>query len=502
MNGVAGDCIMRKLNQTYFSTIVIFISTSFYLLKGIGFSYESNHPSHTGSTVKGTLTADNRPSVKNDKEIEDTIREINRYTLSDSLWHLWRAIEDSQFVVTKVDSINSLKSFVKGVKLAKEGFDLINKLKQSNFDSLTNRKIKFKVILLFEKARTYFEETFKLNPFDIKTQNYLIWIFQNLAELHDNCNNTLRAINMLECLTYILHDDAKLYYTLGEKYFNIGRWDRALACIKNSIDIILDDDWNKIDTKELFWHYYLKANTEIQLNLIPEALLSLNYAKLIAPGDREANEIQKKIDWINWDDGNIDASRKWDSLDLRLSNATEEYAAIKQEYSELLNQVRTAGAKNDINWRIAQLEFKFLNQKEQAVERMLDIIKQVPLDSVKKAKESKNQKYLNDFGSMCYLLGLDHIKRERHKEALLYLFQSIEFWWNQIGKSYLQLTKLSTLDNQAMLKFAKHALAYENHLSKDEQNSLYYLIYLAYKRLGMFESANEWFQKVVNKKLG
>jgi hypothetical protein len=61
---------------------------------------------------------------------------------------------------------------------------------------------------------------------------------------------------------------------------------------------------------------------------------------------------------------------------------------------------------------------------------------------------------------------------------------------------------LSTLDNQAMLKFAKQALIYEGHLVKDEQDTLYYLIYLAYKRLGLFDDASKWFAKVANNKSG
>jgi len=490
---------MRKSIKHFIILAIIIVYLTNYLHEGLGQIHSSNGPFNR-SLAAGPL--DNRPSLEGDKEIEDTIREINRYTLSDSLWHMWRAIEDSQFIVARVDSVNSLKNFAKGVRLAREGFNLINELKQENLDSLIAKKIKYKAILLFEKARKHFEDTFKLNPFDIKTQNYLIWIFQNLAELHDNCSNTLRAINMLECLTYILHDDPKLYYTLGEKYFNIGRWDRALTCIRTSIDLILDDDWNKINTKELFWHYYLKANTEIQLNMIPEALLSLNYAKLIAPGEKEANQIQQKIDWINWDDGNIDASRKWDSLDVRLSRVTRDYSTIKQEYIELVSQVKTAGAKQDINWRVAQLEFKFLNEREKAVARMLNIVKQVDLDSSKQAKTKKCQKYFNDFGSMCYILGMEYLKQNHNRKAFVYFFQSIEYQWNQIGKSYLQLANLSTLDNHSALKFAQQALTYENHLSKEERNSLYYLIYLTYKKMGMFDDATKWFQKVANNTMG
>lgn len=493
---------MRKTSKLLILLLFIFSYFNSSLLQGLEQIHAYNGPLFTNTPTGGSTPIDNGPSLKENKEIADTIREINRYTLSDSLWHIWRTIEDSQFVVSRVDSINSLKNFAKGVKLAKEGFDLINELKQENMDSLEVRKIKYQAILLFEKARKYFEETFKLNPFDIKTQNYLIWIFQNLAELHDNCNNTLRAINMLECLTYILHDDPKLYYSLGEKYFNIGRWDRALACIRTSIDLILDDDWNKINTKELFWHYYLKANTEIQLNMIPGALLSLNYAKLIAPSEREENEIQKKIDWINWDDGNIDASRKWDSLDLKLSTGGRDYSTIKQEYIDLIRQVKTRGARFDINWRIAQIEFKFLNEKEQAVERMLNVVKQIQSDSLNLERTEKHQRYTDDFGSMCYILGMEYLKQNQNRKAFAYFFQSIEYKWNQIGKSYLQLANLSTLDNQSALKFAQRALNFEKHLSKEERNRLYYLIFMTYKKLGMFDDATQWFQKIENNKIG
>jgi hypothetical protein len=64
------------------------------------------------------------------------------------------------------------------------------------------------------------------------------------------------------------------------------------------------------------------------------------------------------------------------------------------------------------------------------------------------------------------------------------------------------LAKLSALDNQAMLRFANQALVWENHLSEDERNNLYYLIYLAYKRLGMFDDATKWFNKVIDNKMG
>jgi len=459
-------------------------------------------PAGTNFCNEGLDLSGDRSTNKGDKEVEDTIREINRFTLSDSLWKMWRAIEDSQYVVAKIDTMKSLKTFNKGVKLAREAFDLISELKQPDLDSLVKRKIKLKAILLFEKARADFEQTFKLNPLDMKTQTYLIWVFQNLAELYDHCDNTLRAISMLEYLTYILNDDSKLYYTLGEKYFNIGKWDQALANVRTSIELILDDDWNKIDTKQLFWHYHLRANTEIQLDMIPEALLSLNYAKLIAPTEIESKEVQKKIDWINWDDGNLAASRKSDSLDTELNQGTEDYLKIKQEYLNLLNQVRTDKARQDINWRIAQLEFNFLREREKAVERMLKVVQQVKFDSTNKVEEVRCQKYIEDFCTMCYILGMEHLGTQHYKKAFVYFYQSTEFGWSQIGKCYLQLAKLSSLDNCAVLKFGQQAFANESQLTNEERSTLYHLFYMAYKRLGKFDDATFWIHKTNNFSMG
>ncbi len=447
------------------------------------------------------IGTDNRPGPRSDREvIEDTIREINRLALSDSLWHRWRAMQDSQLVIAKVDTGNANKNFAKGVSLAREGFALLNELKQSEQDSLAVQKIKLKAILLFERARTYFETAFKYNPFDIRIQKYLIWIYQNLAELHDNCSNMTRSITMLEYLTYILHDDPKIYHKLAEKYFSIGDWKKALSNIATSIDLTLNDNWDRIDTRELFYCLYLRGNVQIQLNRVSDALLSFSYAQLIAPGAQEEDDVQKKIDWINWDSCNVDASRKWDMLNTKFNLLNGDYSTIKQEYLDLLSQVKTCRARNDVNWRIAQLEFKFLNQREQAIQRMFEIVKQIPLDSSRKAQNHTDQKYLNDYGSMCYILAMDHLRQQQQRQAIIYLFQSIEYWWNQIGKSYYQLARLSELDNKAIIRFSQHALLYENHLTSEERRNLYYLTYLAYKRMGMFDQAKIWYVKTNTEK--
>ncbi|MFZ5517593.1 MAG: hypothetical protein ACOY90_13180 [Candidatus Zhuqueibacterota bacterium] len=449
------------------------------------------HFSMAGLSDSGMISDDK-------KESDDTIREINRFTLSDSLWRMWQAVADSQYVIARKDSIQAEKLFISGAKLAREAFNSIKNINRSEMDSSDVRKIEVKAILHFEQARMYFEQTFKLNPFDIKTQNYLIWIFQNLAELHAHCDNATRAITMLEYLTYIVNDDPGLYYKLSQKYFNAGRWDKALTNIKSAIELLLNDDWNKIDTNYLFGHYYIKSNAEIQLNMIPQALQSLQYAKLIAPTPVEAKRIQQKIDWINWDDGNLTASRRSDQLNYKVQQGDSDYLTIKEEYMDLLNQVTTERAKQDINWKVAQLEYSFLDQKLLAADRMRELAEQIPLDSTGQALRPEDQKYLEDYGMICYNLGQQRLQENDLRSAFVYFFQSVNFQWSGVGKSYLQLSKLTSLDNKSSLKYAQSALALEEQLSIDEKNDLYYAIYLAYKRMGSFDDARQWFQKSSN----
>lgn len=492
-----GVSIMRRIRKISISCLIA-IFTFGILLCHVARLQASGKPFATASTSNLSNAAGDRPAAKGDKELEDTIRELNRFTLSDSLWKMWRAIEDSQYVVARIDTVRAQRTFQAGVKMAKEAFTLLQQLKQSDLDSLSRQKIILRAILLFEKARTEFEQTFKTNPFDIKTQNYLIWVFQNLAELYDHCDSTLRAIQMLEYLTYILNDDPKLYFALGEKYFNIGKWDLALAKVRTSIDLMLNNNWDSIDKNELFWHYYLRANAEINLDMIQQALLSLNYAKLIAPSAVEADDIQKKIDWINWDDGNLPASRKSDSLDMRMNQGSDNYGKIKQDYLNLLGQVRTDKAKMDVNWRIAQLEFNFLQQRDNAVERMLKVVQQIQLDSTKKSTDPKFQKYIEDYCLMCYVLGTEHLANQDFRKAFVYFYQSTAFGWSQAGKSYLQLAKLSALDNLSVLRFGQQALNCEEQLSQEERTTLYHVLFIAYKRLGRFEEALFWNQKAIN----
>jgi hypothetical protein len=111
------------------------------------------------------------------------------------------------------------------------------------------------------------------------------------------------------------------------------------------------------------------------------------------------------------------------------------------------------------------------------------------------------QKYLNDYGKMCYNLGIEYLESKNYKLAFIYFTQSVSFYWDEIGKSYLQLAALSSIQNDVAIQYCNKALEYRNSLTSAEIRKTYELLFKSYKRKGQFKKAEPWYNKLVNSQL-
>jgi len=435
--------------------------------------------------------------LNNKREIEKAIREINQFALSDSLWKMWQAINDSQFVIPHKDSTGALRKLSSGSQRVKRAVDMLHQAEGQSQDTLEVNRVRLNAILEMEKARVDLEESIRLNPYDYRTQKWLIWVFQSLADLHTDRGDYQRSTTMLEYLAHILKDDDQLYFKLGENYLWLHEWEKAIASLQQSINLILESEWESINTDELFSHFTMRAEAEIKLGLVSKALSTLNYAKLIAPNPDEERKIQLKTDWINWDDGNLENSKKHDELKTKYASCND-YNQLKDEFLMLYDQVSTNHAKNEIQWQIAKLEFQNLNNKTQAIERLFTIIKNIPTDSSGLATEPNFEKFLFDYGKMCYNLGVEYLNVDDYKLAYIYFTQSIAFHWPNIGKSYLQLACLSSINNDVTIDLCNKAIEYKDTLSLTEIQKVYELLFNAYKRKGDFNKAEPWYRKLAS----
>ena len=458
-------------------------------------------PIHVSGQYESNILLCDASNVLNDnnfkRELERAYREINKYTLSDSLWKMWNDIVDSQFVVPRVDSISALRKLAYGSQKAQSIIKSMNNDLSKVDNKIDINRVTLKYLIELEKVRIDLEDSIKLNPYDHRAQKYLIWIYQKLAELHASQENYKRSTKMLENLAYLVKNDSQLHFNLGENYIWLKKWTKARENLQKSINIILDTDWETINTDELFFHYSLRAEAEINLKLVPEALLTLHYAKLIAPSVEYEHKIEKQINWIKWDNGNIENSKRYDDLKMMFIDC-QDFQKLKVDFLNLMDNLTTTSAKNEILWQISKLEFQYLDKKLPAIDRLFSVIKHIELDSTGAAVKIEFQKYLNDYGLMCYYIGVSHIQSNDYKLAYIYFYQSISCNWNGIGKSHLQLAHLTSINNDETIEFCNRALKYKKSLSLSEINQIFTLLFESYKSKGDFDKANEWYQRLAS----
>ncbi len=274
----------------------------------------------------------------------------------------------------------------------------------------------------------------------------------------------------------------------------LGKWAEAHVNIQKSIELILDTDWDSINTDELFDHYALRAEAEIKLGKVKEALLTLNYARLIAPSKEQEAIIQQKINWINWDSGNLENSHKYDEVLEKLKSTTD-YSKIKQNLLDLLRQTSSENARNEINWQLARIEFQYLDQREKAISRLFELIQHIEYDTAVTPMNPQHQKYIEDYCKMCYNMGMHFVDEQKLRHAFVYFLQSIRYEWAGMGKSYLQLALLASSRHEYALDYCQKAFQCADQLSLNEISDLYHLLFVAHTAQGNFPEAKRWYQQ-------
>ncbi|HEX9975493.1 MAG TPA: hypothetical protein VGD14_25810, partial [bacterium] len=198
--------------------------------------------------------------------------------------------------------------------------------------------------------------------------------------------------------------------------------------------------------------------------------------------------------WILWDDGNIRASEIRDRAD-SLSSFCKNYTESKSVYLELLPVLWTKRTKDEINWKIAQLDFNYLDHKFDGVGRMYLVIKHTAMDSISGAPiDSAYKRYFNSYGAMCFTMGVDYYDKDR-LIAYMYLIQAAETNYDQRARAFLQLAGISQFDPHETISLCLKTMEVVDDLSVDETQILYQLLHSSYRKLGDFDKAKEWFDR-------
>ncbi len=422
---------------------------------------------------------------------------------SDTLWKYLAGELDPSFRVSGADSLASIEAFNAGAK----NLQALAQLESRDRKDSAPNNYKMAVQKLLEEARANFERALVLNPFDLETKSWLAQVYQSLAVRFLDESNHKQAVNILENLVQLEKGEHSLFARLAESYYALENWEAAHDNFVRAESTLLQAaglDFNLENNSEaasnnpaLFYYVYYQGDTEIKLHDAPRGIQNLQRALAYASTEKERADIQSYLDWINWDDGNVQAVEQRDQI-LALQEQGRYHEAARG-FLKLIPQLRTRRAIDEIAWRLAALEFQFLDRKNEGIERLKPIVHLAEKDASGAPVDSTYKKYFNSYGIMCHNLGLEHHNKNR-KFAFTYFQQAVEVAWEKRAKSFLELAKLSRNQPQMAIENCRQALNAPEQLDLNEQMQAYQLMVEALKRTGQFNEARRYYTEWVNLK--
>ncbi|HEX9972056.1 MAG TPA: hypothetical protein VGD14_08305, partial [bacterium] len=358
-------------------------------------------------------------------------------SLADSLWEASvSGLENGQDSLVAIQQISRAEELFRSDKeWLKQTKKMMKKLGHLNPAVLSHISDH-----LYVQADRYYENAIKKNRFDIRYRQKYSQFLKDLSVRYKDQSYLYRAADELERVVFVIKGNQQLFYELGEIYLLLGDWKNAhknydlaqTALRKTAIFAVADPkpyflklSEVPVDTMRLVYTLDKQAWCKAKLYEAMPALSLYREASGITPDPAWKDYFESRITWILWDDGNIRASEIRDKAD-SLSSFYKNYTESKSIYLELLPVLWTKRTKDEINWKIAQLDFNYLDHKFDGVGRMYQVIKHTAMDSISGAPiDSTYKRYFNSYGAMCFSMGTDFYDKDR-LIAYMYLIQAAE----------------------------------------------------------------------------
>ncbi len=409
----------------------------------------------------------------------------------DTLMHKYLiATERSCWKISKADSGKARQLFNKEV-------NNLNKI-AGIYEKIDKEKVNYSTAIpsllkLLTSAKNNLESALKLNPFDLYIKDVIEVVYLQLDEVYMIMENKKERVKLLNKLLLIVKDKSlcvNLLNHLGKIYREYQLWEQSKMKFHQAVCTIFEGEEADIDSTLLFDSIYYRGEAYLKLYQNEEALESFERAQMIALNQSYFNQLTNLIKYINWDDGNIQASEQFEAAN-KLA-AQKKYIEAELAYLNLKKNVKTKYALQQTQLSLSLLQFDYLDKKEVAIESLWTVIlKNLTLNS---ANNTDNKNYWDNYGYMCIELANKFSGIDR-KVSFCYLLKLSWINCPYQASAYLGLAGLSLNNPGICLKYCNRALEIEHLLTPDEKKELYHLFYLTHRTKGEFGPSTIWYRK-------
>lgn len=407
--------------------------------------------------------------------------------VSDTLWQYLEMSSDTSQSVSQERANDAVRAFNRGAQALVE-YQEITQAAELDSTQLVQMQAR-----LLDRAQQAFEEAIQLNPYDDPTRSALAQVYTLQAQRLGRQAAYQRSIDILEKLTRLRQDQPGLFSALANNYYETEQWGQAAAnygkareAYVSAVELSLEGG-AQLDSTRMYNYATAEADAHVYDRDPAAALQTYELAQQYATIDEQQQFVQGEIAWVNWDDGNIDASFARDSLASLAGQG--QHAAAAQGFRALKPQLRTPSARDEIDWRLAQAEYQN-DKQDQAASRLQALVQRTETDSTGVPADSTYQRYFDDYVTICYNLGQRYRNEERDlRTALKYFEQATRVASSRRALAALEAGKLLRNNVRRSVEYLEMALEEREALSVDDQRDLYRQLVDRHRRLGNRQEA-------------
>lgn len=193
----------------------------------------------------------------------------------------------------------------------------------------------------------------------------------------------------------------------------------------------------------------------------------------------DSAEIQKTIDWINWDNGGIAAAEYRDAA--FAAESKEDWNGAREAFLGGISSARTNKARDFLTWRLALVTYNHGNKTE-AIQRLAETVNRLGAECPQEYKES--------YGRMLYAYGQELVANGDRRGALEYFLNSTKVPWEGQGGGFVSIAQIASNDLSQSIENAERALTYP--LTPEQRKAAYEILVASYRSKAQWEQMKKY----------
>ncbi|MCY3630841.1 MAG: hypothetical protein OXI05_09140 [Bacteroidota bacterium] len=393
-----------------------------------------------------------------------------------------RAAEEGRRLAALADSllppvpVSQVRDTARALVLFHAGVDLLEQYSET--DSL-------QALELLKNAAAKFEEALEADAFDDEARQWLARLYQTLAERFQQIGaiqDQLRVLQRLVMWNQDRHDYIALLAAAQGEIPTEASGMTAGALWERAAQVALDDAEMGLratpDSAALFAYHVRASRAFVVANRGLLARASLSSAQIWQRTEQERALIHADSIWLDWDDGNLTARKRFDVLLSEVSVNPEKAAG---GLLDLLESVQNPDARIQVRHQLALARYAS-GSEEQSVRLMQALVREDP----------HQRKLAEDYAVMAYNLAQQLRRGGDLRGALAYLLQCASLDAQIAARAAFDAALLLRNNLDAAIRYAHMAEARIDTLDQDERNALFRYLAELYRRNGDRHRAREY----------